>query len=139
MEDLMSFQLQSGFFTMQYSYFARIDLLPKWPPRGATHPKDLTEKSLSGDRLVMSDVYYRWGGRWGYNHGKNGSSLHYSTTEYSDDGSTGMNVTGINNLYGDGHVIWKKPGRGKGFLEWDEIRNLRSPHVRGDGSDANFY
>lgn len=142
MEDLMAEQLKYGYFTMQYTYFARADLWPKYPPAGATHPHELTEKYLSSNRIVMADIFYYWagnGGRWGYNHGVNGPSLHYSTTEYSDDGANGMQATGINELFGDGHVNWKKAGDGKEFLDWDLIRSQQMPCVRGDYSDATYY
>lgn len=146
MEDLMGPQLKYGYFTLQYTYFARTDLWPTGPwPSGqrATNPDELTERHLVGTRIVMSDICYRWngnGGRWGFNHGKNGASLHYSTTEYST--STPYEITGINGLYGDGHVNWKRPGQGKGFLDLDLMNSLdqNQPHVRGDNiNDAAFY
>jgi prepilin-type N-terminal cleavage/methylation domain-containing protein len=146
MEDLMGPQLAAGYFTLQYTYFARTDLWPTgtWPSgQRATNPSDLTERHLLGSRIVMSDICYRWngnGGRWGFNHGKNGASLHYSTTEYS--ASDPFGITGLNNLYGDGHVNWKRPGQGYGYLDLNLMKSLdrEQPHVRGDNiNDAAFY
>lgn len=136
------YRWQYGYFTVQYSYFARVDL---WPQGHATTPEHLTKRSLNGNRIVMADTCYNWGGwSWSYNHGTNGSSIHSNPTEYTDDGSNGgPNITGLNRLYGDGHVNWKSRGKGAEELnpELMEGRNPdpEQPHVIGDRIDFSYY
>ena len=86
-----------GYFNSSYSYFARVDL---WRPGQATQPADLTAKELRSDRLLMSDVLVWWdyGKLWSYNHGKKPGIV-------QDPGPPG--IDGLNQLYGDGRVIWK--------------------------------
>lgn len=89
-------------FAVQYSYYARVD---RWHNRAATHPKTLTANQLGAKWLLMADTCYRWqgSGAWVYNHGKYRSS-HYEVFGKPD-------ITGLNQMYGDGHVEWKDRGR----------------------------
>jgi prepilin-type N-terminal cleavage/methylation domain-containing protein len=91
-----------SFIHMQFSYFGRVDI---WTQAFVTKPEELTAKELSGTRLLMSDTIYRWHtGGWWFNHGKSGPSVHeplYGPVQRYP------NVTGINRLFGDGHVDWK--------------------------------
>lgn len=145
--DLLNYNAQAGFFTVQYSYFARTDLWPlfKTTYKGASHPQQLTERQLKGDRIIMADTCYIWGnssglGTWNYNHGKNGSSSQYGTKVYKDDGSVGgPKVLGLNDLYGDGHVKWKPSGKGEGKLDPIGLKMATQPRVRGDKNDFSYY
>jgi prepilin-type N-terminal cleavage/methylation domain-containing protein len=86
-----------GWFNWTYSYFGRADV---WRPSEATHPEDLTQKNLASDRLLMSDVLYQYHAdrSWSYNHGKRPGII-------TDPGPPAF--SGLNQLYGDGRVIWK--------------------------------
>ena len=90
-----------GLFSCSYSYFARVN---KWPAEQATHPEDLTDNELRSDRLLMADVAARWwlNGQWSYNHGYHGSA-----GANAPEFVTPNNLAGINQLYGDGRVVWK--------------------------------
>lgn len=144
MEELLALQLSgnqlsSKYFTVQYSYYARTDL---WPQGKATHPEQLTERRLTANRIIMADTCYSWAGLWTYNHGINGPSLHYGSSKFTDDGSNGgPKVTGLNDLYGDGHVKWKSRGLEWGKLNPDDMRtrSANQPNVRGDGYDYSYY
>jgi prepilin-type N-terminal cleavage/methylation domain-containing protein len=116
-----------GFFNSDYSYFGRVDL---WKPNVATHPEDLTAKDLAPGRLLMSDVLttYHVGNVWSYNHGRR-PGLN------SDPGPPAF--TGLNQLYGDGRVLWKS-------VKQFDVPNLNSANnavgvVRAYASDATFY
>ena len=95
-----------GFFNADYSYFARVE---QWNPGQATHPQDLTENELRNDRLLMSDVLFNWWvtKAWSFSHGEKGPRS--SGGPQLDTGAP-MNLSGLNQLYGDGHVLWK-PGK----------------------------
>jgi prepilin-type N-terminal cleavage/methylation domain-containing protein len=90
-----------GLFWHSYSYFARVS---KWTAGQATHPEDLTDNELRHDRLLMADMAARgWQfGEWTYNHGyyggRGGTIVEYVAPN---------NLSGINQLYGDGRVVWK--------------------------------
>jgi prepilin-type N-terminal cleavage/methylation domain-containing protein/prepilin-type processing-associated H-X9-DG protein len=114
------------FFTASYSYFGRADL---WKANEATRPQDLTGKELRSDRLLMSDVLFQWHvtQKWTYNHGRRSGN--------TDDSPPG--ISGLNQLYGDGHVRWK-PAR-----EFD-LNNLRNNNeaiglVRAYDTDTTYY
>jgi prepilin-type N-terminal cleavage/methylation domain-containing protein len=87
-----------GYFNATYSYFGRVDL---WP-EAASRPKDLTGSQLNASCLLMSDVLSQWhvDQSWTYNHGlRPGINM---------DPGTPPGFTGLNQLYGDGRVVWKK-------------------------------
>lgn len=86
-----------GWFNWTYSYFGRADV---WKPNEATHPEDLTQKGLTANHLLMSDVLYQFhvDRSWSYNHGRRPGII-------ADPGPPAF--TGLNQLYGDGRVIWK--------------------------------
>jgi len=94
-----------AFFHPSYSIFARADT---WEAGYATHPEDLTHKSLDPDRLLMADSIYFWGGTaaWFYNHGLRRPALHFpEAAEWQRFGSPLM--AGQNQLFGDGRVVWR--------------------------------
>ena len=91
------------FFNTDYSYFARVE---KWRPGQATRPEDLTENELRNDRLLMSDVLWHWWvtDAWSFSHGIRGPRD--SGGPLFDKGAP-MGLAGLNQLFGDGRVVWK--------------------------------
>jgi len=123
-----------GFSPIEYAYFARAEL---WPP-GAAQPDAtlLTENDLRADRLLMSDLLYRWWSTqaWSYNHVDSGKVSHYFTGPASPP-----RFAGVNQLFGDGSVRWKP------FSEFDpqQMDSLtpgpKSRFVLIGGLDGAFY
>ena len=79
-----------------------------------SNPNDLVDTRLAADRVLMADmVFYRFtsGGTqgWLYNHAKRGGpTAVWTEASPSATGATSpANISGINELFGDGHVIWK--------------------------------
>ena len=116
-------------FSWTYCYFGRVD---NWTSHEASQPQDLTAKELAPDRLVMSDILDfspGQGNTWCYNHGKRpGFFLDFGTTP---------SFTGINELYGDGRVVWKS-------INQFNVNSLSSGNnsvgqVRAYGTDSVFY
>jgi prepilin-type N-terminal cleavage/methylation domain-containing protein len=117
-----------GWFNASYSYFGRVD---RWSPGEATRPNDLTARELAPDRLLMSDllVYWHVNGFWSYNHGR-------SPGINMDHGAL-PSFTGLNQLYGDGRVFWKKYQK---FSVTNFVNNYNAvPVVRAYASDNTFY
>lgn len=98
--------LSRGFFAQNYSYYARISELGARAKNSAI--TDLTDQSIAGDRLLLSDTVFRWGagGGFRYNHGKYGMSETNAYT-YPFRDQTGTSMAGVNRAFGDGHVNWK--------------------------------
>lgn len=116
-----------GYFNATYSYFGRVDT---WADQ-ASRPQDLTEIRLDPTRLLMSDVLSQWHVTegWTYNHGRQpGINL---------DTGKPPGFAGLNQLYGDGRVVWKKA------MEFDLPRlNSANPSiglVYGNLGDTSFY
>jgi hypothetical protein len=92
---------------MEYAYWARMDIYRDH----ATHPQHLTEKELTGNRIIVADACFRLGGTNGYlyNHGRAGASVHRNPELFNwghmDTGPPA--ITGLNRCFGDGHVEWK--------------------------------
>jgi prepilin-type N-terminal cleavage/methylation domain-containing protein len=99
-----------------YSYFARVDAWGAYSPGGAS-PKarqELTGSSLQSDKILMADMIFYWAygvgmgvGGWGYNHGKNGPTLHNALITGGNPDPGPPKISGDNTAYGDGHVVWK--------------------------------
>ena len=115
---------------LQYSYYARVDL---WETE-ATYPELLTGNELDGERLLMNDRLWRAHSNdrgWAYNHSPSGGIPLHS-------GRIGPPpISGVNELYGDGHVRWK------GSEDFDPVamenRSTSVPYVRYAASAATFY
>jgi prepilin-type N-terminal cleavage/methylation domain-containing protein len=127
--DIVANVVANDWFSWSYCYFGRVD---RWTTREATRPQDLTAKELAPDRLLMSDVLnfapYQ-GNTWSYNHGKKPGFFH-------DFGPT-PSFTGLNQLYGDGRVVWKSAGR---FNVTSLVSGNNSVgQVRAYGTDSDFY
>lgn len=130
----------SDSIVISYSYWAQID---EWIDlAGAAYMADeITNIRLESDRLLMSDDMMKWWipnpDAFSYNHGTNGFKIfrgYWGTVNpptYNsgdpDYGPTPSWPTGMNQMYGDGSVRWRK-------YQFD----LRGPAVGGSG-DQTFY
>jgi type II secretory pathway pseudopilin PulG len=99
-----------------YSYFGRMDEFRDIDAKDngvidrtyANFYEDLTWDKLRSDRLLLSDLIFRWwftGGTWAYNHGKHGGFA------YSNGPMNPYDLYGNNQCYGDGSVVWKNATR----------------------------
>jgi prepilin-type N-terminal cleavage/methylation domain-containing protein len=126
--DVISVIQAWGWFNAAYSYFGRVD---KWSSGEATRPDDLTGRELSPNTLLMSDLlsHYHVDGSWSYNHGK--------YPGVNTDHGTYPSFSGLNQLYGDGHVVWKNYNQ---FDVPDFINNYNAIGVvRAYDTDTTFY
>ena len=123
-----------GGFSYSYSYFGRVDV---WAST-ATRPQDLTEKELKSDRILMSDELFHWhvNDSWTYGHGESGSRNGY-TPGGKIETSTPQNLAGLNQLYGDGRVVWKS-GRTMNKASLSP-NNPLAGFVRAFSTDSTFY
>jgi prepilin-type N-terminal cleavage/methylation domain-containing protein len=151
-----------------YSYFAEISKwnytytdasgATQWHPSslpgvtlpGATfisNPNDLVDNKLGADKVLMADMlFYRLSNgtpSWLYNHAKRGgpAAVWTQDTPTATGASTPANVGGINELFGDGHVIWKSDSdlKIKSILSNVEGTYSTLPHVGTSASEATFY
>jgi len=117
-----------GYFNSSYSYFGRVDL---WKPNEATRPQDLTERELDPNRLLMSDVLSQWhvNNAWTYNHGR--------APGINGDANPIPSFTGLNQLYGDGRVVWKNVGK----FDVSHLNNGNAAIglVRAFSTDTTYY
>lgn len=123
-----------GGFSFSYSYFARVE---NWLSM-ATRPQDLTAKELRPDRLLMSDELFHWHANdsWTYSHGEHGPRNGYAADRKLEIG-TPQNLAGLNQLFGDGRVVWKS-GRS---MDKSAITpsNPTIGFVRAYSTDSTFY
>jgi len=116
-----------GWFKSTYAYFGRADV---WKPSEASRPQDLTAKELAPERLLLSDLLSHWhvDDSWSYNHGKRpGINTDRAPPAF----------TGLNQLYGDGRVVWKP-------VRQFDVPNLNPGNnaigvVRAFSTDATYY
>ena len=108
---IIAYRNPSPYSDMPYAYYAGLGNsgLAAWAPSW----RDLTDQRLEPDRLLVTDVIYYWAPtrEYNYNHGRRGWSLNY---DYSSVGARPdlydhgpPDITGLNELYGDGHVEWR--------------------------------
>jgi prepilin-type N-terminal cleavage/methylation domain-containing protein len=102
-----------GYLHFSYSYFARVE---KWSTGSAQRILDatpVTSNDLDANHILMNDTLYtEWSTlMWCYNHSRSGPHCQSVTgtgqggvASYKADGD----YTGLNQLYGDGHALWKK-------------------------------
>jgi prepilin-type N-terminal cleavage/methylation domain-containing protein len=96
----------NNYLEFDYSYFAHSE---QWPGESypVAFPEEVTQRDLTFDRILMSDVCFRWDStsQWLFNHGKYGASYHNGGGQYGPP-----QITGLNGLFGDGHARWKPEG-----------------------------
>ena len=110
---------EHNFLEYQYTYFARIERVPDSHHRGAA-TNEITANQFESNRLLMSDILYydASDGEWRYNHGPRGWA--FNEVEYMPrDGGQIPAISGVNQLFGDGHVDWKKTAE---FIHLDKMR-----------------
>jgi len=132
-----------GWFRLEYSYYAHVE---RWT-RQASHPRTVTAEDLSPRRVILADQIYYWGPGEGiclYNHGLKGYSWDGRITDYVQlcDIEGPPKITGVNRLFGDGHVVWKD--RREFDIENMHLNEADYPenntHVTGHGMNVgNFY
>jgi prepilin-type N-terminal cleavage/methylation domain-containing protein len=148
---------------MQYAYFGGVD---QWGtetyPGQPAPPPTATQAQLNtcvgsqfrpgdADRVLMTDLLVFFGGtapnEWCYNHGIIGSGANAVfqdeqggglETNTNFDGAV-LNVSGINELYGDGHVIWKRSSDLRTDLLNNPTLMWNQPYAATAGSGACFY
>lgn len=124
-----------AFLGFDYSYLARVG---DWTNL-ATKPDMLLDRTLSGNRIWMSDRIFRSGilGTWSYNHSLNGPSWAWPQHGNAVSQTGPPRFSGTNQMYGDGHVQWKHA------QEFDPTAmDSLSPSegfVKGAVNDATFY
>jgi prepilin-type N-terminal cleavage/methylation domain-containing protein len=131
-ESRKQYLLSGGYFEPSYSYFAHSS---KWQSGKASRPADLTDTKLVSDRILMTDSVFQWWVEksWSYNHGRRGFSDHYPSSPGKKETGNNPFVAGINQLYGDGHVVWKN--RFASFVSTDPT----ALWVKGYNEDTTFY
>ncbi|MDB6026511.1 MAG: putative major pilin subunit [Verrucomicrobiales bacterium] len=102
-----------GAIHFSYSYFARVDKWSSGPDLRIQDPSTITATELTYDRILMADTLYtEWSSRmWCYNHARTGPHCQVvsatgvgGSPAYQPDGD----FSGQNQVYGDGHALWKK-------------------------------
>ena len=116
-------------FRFAYAYFARVKKWQAYAKNGAAN--ELTDRHLDGNLLLMSDHIWRWAGdsRIFYNHSKDSSHVTYTEPPLS----------GLNQLYGDGSVRWKR-----GNDLFTELMQTPASYpdgyvVGGNSTEVNYY
>lgn len=110
---------EHNFLEYQYTYFGRVGLVPE-SDKSAQADEELVDNQLEASRILMTDILYydASDGEWRYNHGPSGWA--YNEVEYMPrDGGDIPNISGVNQLFGDGHVSWKKTSD---FIHLDKMR-----------------
>jgi hypothetical protein len=105
-----------------------------WKSGQASHPENLTEKELLAGRLVMSDRLFQWhaDGHWSYNHGRVPAA-----SGVGQDLGAVPGLSGLNQLYGDGRVTWKRAR--EVLVDKLSFGNNAVNVVRGYPTDATYY
>ena len=102
-----------------------------------------THVAFEADRLLMADRCFRWwgNGAYDYNHGLNGPSFNWPTL--GEPNLTGPPaLSGMNELFADGHVEWKPRSAFKPDAMEAVGAGASDPtigYVRGGGTDATYY
>ena len=128
---------EHNFLEYQYTYFGRVSLAPD-SDKSALADEELVDNQLEATRILMTDIlYYDASDReWRYNHGPSGWA--YNEVEYMPrDGGDIPNISGVNQLFGDGHVDWKKASE---FIHLDKMRiPSRYPGGRISAGGDTYY
>jgi prepilin-type N-terminal cleavage/methylation domain-containing protein len=113
-----------GWLNWSYAYYGQVDL---WTNNNDPQPQTATADVLDGNCVLMADELYYGGGLWNYNHGaRSGIS----------DNSLFPQISGLNELYGDGRVTWKPAMQ---FVNPLTSGNNAAPQARESGGATTFY
>ncbi len=102
-----------GVVHFTYSYFARVEKWSSGTDQRILDASTITGSELTANRILMADTLYtEWSSKlWCYNHARSGPHCQVATgtgqggtAAYNPDGD----FYGQNQLYGDGHVLWRK-------------------------------
>ena len=102
-----------GIIHFSYSYFARVEKWSTGTDKRIQDPETITSQELNANRILMADTLYtEWSSKyWCYNHARSGPRCQVVTASgnggvpsFKADGD----LQGQNQLYGDGHAVWKK-------------------------------
>ncbi len=113
---------QWGFVHFSYSYFARVEKWSSGSGQRIQDPDTITGPELNANRILMADTLYtEWSSQmWCYNHARSGPHCQVVTAtgqggvaSYEADGD----FLGQNQLYGDGHALWKKAVPASQFIK----------------------
>ncbi len=102
-----------GYVHFSYSYFARVEKWSTGSNQRIQDPTPITGKELDARQILMADTLYtEWSSHmWCYNHARTGPHCQ-SVTATGAGGNAAYQAegdyTGLNQLYGDGRVVWKK-------------------------------
>ena len=148
LDDINASQWTSlGWVYGDYSYFGRSDLWTTangFQANEIPFPNDIMQNEARSDRLLMGDVCFRWttlDGRWTFNHyaGNLSSVSHVTGVPWIGP----PELSGLNGLYGDGHVFWKGAGMFDPVLMDSCTAGTGSRFVKsgtgGSTFDATFY
>jgi prepilin-type N-terminal cleavage/methylation domain-containing protein len=102
-----------GVVHISYSYFARVDKWSTGDAQRIQEPTLVSSDGLEATRILMADTFYtEWSTKeWCYNHARSGP--HCQTVDVSGTKATASkqadgDYVGMNQLYGDGHGLWKR-------------------------------
>ena len=94
---------------LHYSFFGRVE---SWTNGYITDPDAVCDEELTGDRVLMADMLFKRENWWLYNHGYSGPQAVWNDESSRPNRAfTALDVSGINELYGDGHVEWIDDGQ----------------------------
>lgn len=128
---------QDRYFRTEYSYFARRD---RWLAIDfMSRPGDIAGRNLRSTNVIMADFILYWNGIVLFNHGEEGPSTHDKGYHlWSTDGIP--KISGVNRLYGDGHVRWKDRNEfDLPQMELGQYPNTVEPFVRGESMGVGTF
>lgn len=117
-------------FQITYAYFAGVD---RWAGGAANQqaatPDDLAKSTITTTKLIMADYFWKHTGRntWFFNHAPRGGSPGADMPD--------VNADGLNELYTDGHVEWRKISP----AELAQIKSATAPRRVTQGASAYPY
>jgi len=130
---------EGGFVLVNYFYWGRVDKWKNGPNSGwlsilarNSAPFDLVSNELVGTKVIMGDALLQANGMFRYNHGEFGWAMNNVQGPGHKDYGPAPSIPGINELFGDGHVIWKSIG------EFDYAEFMADPEGRYDDGYVDY-
>jgi hypothetical protein len=128
-----------GEIDTQYNYFARVS---KWSGFASTAAQAvLMDNDWGSDKVMMADQIFRRSGpaEWTYNHGTSSPSTAWVGYQANPADPGPPNLSGANELYADGHAIWKD----RRDFDTVSMQLITPPatvlYVNGGGSSRSFF